>query len=71
MTYPGGLWSFSLATKGQLCPLENFDEGRVESSGIEFRYYNPMIHRASFALPTFQAQELAPYLTGFTEADED
>jgi spermidine synthase len=71
MTYPGGLWSFSLATKGQLCPLENFDEGRVRSSGIEFRYYNPMIHRASFALPTFQAQELAPYLTGFTEADED
>ena len=67
MTYPGGLWSFSLATKGQLCPLENFDEGRVESSGIEFRYYNPMIHRAAFALPTFQAKELAPYLTGFAD----
>ena len=63
MTYPGGLWSFSFASKGQLCPLGKFDEGRVKTSGIEFRYYNPLIHRAAFALPTFQARALAPYLT--------
>jgi len=68
MTYPGGLWSFSFASKGQLCPLGNFDEGRVKTSGIEFRYYNPLIHRAAFALPTFQARALAPYLTPFEES---
>jgi spermidine synthase len=68
MTYPGGLWSFSFATKGELCPLANFDEGRVRASGIEFRYYNPLIHRAAFALPTFQAEELAPHLTPIAEA---
>ena len=35
---------------------------------IGFRYYNPLIHRAAFALPTFQAEELAPYLTPIVEA---
>jgi len=68
MTYAGGLWSFSLATKAGLCPLVNLDEERVASSGIDFRYYNSRIHRAAFALPTFQAQALAPYLTPFGES---
>jgi spermidine synthase len=63
MTYPGGLWSFSFATDGELCPVSGLDEARVERYGIEFRYYNPEVHRAAFALPTFQARELAPFLT--------
>jgi spermidine synthase len=63
MTYPGGLWSFSLASKGDTCPLADFDPGRVAASGIEFRYYNPAVHHAAFALPSFQARALADYLS--------
>ena len=57
LTYPGGLWSFAFASKG-LCPGQDFDAGRVAASGIGFRYYNPQIHRAAFALPTFVAKTL-------------
>jgi len=63
MTYPGGLWSFSLASKGDSCPLADFDPERVAASGIEFRYYNPAVHHAAFALPSFQARALADYLS--------
>ena len=63
MTYPGGLWSFSFAAKGKTCPLADFAPSRVAASGIDFRYYNPAVHRAAFALPTFQLRELESYLT--------
>jgi len=52
LTYPGGLWSFTFASKG-LCPVADFDERRVERSGIEFGYYNAGIHKAAFTLPEF------------------
>jgi spermidine synthase len=70
ITYPGGLWSFSLATDADRCPLRDFDESGVGRSGIAFRYYNPRIHRAAFALPTFQEQALAPHLTPIQRAEE-
>ncbi len=57
LTYPGGLWSFGFASKG-LCPVRNVNDSRIASSGIRFRYYNPAIHRAAFALPTFVADHL-------------
>jgi spermidine synthase len=60
-TYPGGLWSFSFASKG-LCPIHDFDPNRVKSSGLEFKYYNPEIHRASFALPEFVKNSLKEFL---------
>ncbi|CAM2068308.1 polyamine aminopropyltransferase [Sulfidibacter corallicola] len=53
LCYPGGLWSFVMATKG-LDPLADFDEARVAASGLEFQYYNPALHRGAFALPEFQ-----------------
>jgi len=71
LTYPGGLWSFSLATRGALCPLGDFDPRRVERSGLEFRWYGPAVHRAAFALPAFQAAGLRDWLTPPREPGAD
>ncbi len=49
MTYPGGLWSFAFASGG-LCPLRDFDPGRVRR---KFQYYSPDVHYGSFLLPQF------------------
>lgn len=57
LTYPGGLWSFTFASKG-LCPLKDFDPKRVEESKLEFDYYNQEIHKAAFVLPNFQKKNL-------------
>jgi spermidine synthase len=69
ITYPGGLWSFSLAIKGGLCPLGDFDAARVASSGMRFRYYGPEVHRAAFVLPAFQREGLGAHLTPFRKSD--
>ena len=69
ITYPGGLWSFTFAAKGDLCPLGDLDEARIASSGLGFRYYSPGVHRAAFVLPVFQREGLAEQLTPFRTAD--
>lgn len=51
-TYPSGLWSFSLGSKGP-DPLDV----EPDLTGIETRYYTPGIHKAAFQLPRF-VQEL-------------
>ncbi|MCB9063372.1 MAG: polyamine aminopropyltransferase [Halobacteriovoraceae bacterium] len=61
LTYPGGLWSFTFASKG-LNPIKDFKPERVLHSGMEFEYYNEQIHTASFCLPTFQRKQLAEFL---------
>jgi len=63
MTYPGGLYSFSFAGKGDCCPLGDLDARRVEESGLTFEYYNDAVHRAAFALPEFQSRALGGLLT--------
>jgi spermidine synthase len=63
MTYPGSLWSFVVGTKG-LCPLRDFDERRFSRLSLNTRYYNPSIHRASFALPEFMRDKFDSLLTG-------
>jgi spermidine synthase len=62
IVYPGGLWSFTWASQGSLCPLDDFDAGRVEASGLEFRYYGADVHRAAFVLPRFQHDALTPLM---------
>ncbi len=52
LTYPGGLWSFSFATKKHH-PINDFKKERVLESGLKFQYYTPELHSASFALPQF------------------
>jgi spermidine synthase len=63
LTYPGGLWSFSFAGKGDCCPVGDFDPQRVRTAGLTFRYYSADVHRAAFVHPEFQAQNLKPFLT--------
>jgi len=50
MTYPGGLWSFLLASK-KYHPVNDFQKSKV--SNMTFQYYNPDIHVGSFATPSF------------------
>ncbi len=62
MTYPGGLWSFTFASR-DLRPVWSFDPERVQKSGIAFSYYSADIHRAAFAIPTFMRRNLAEFLS--------
>ena len=63
LTYPGGLWSFSFAGKGDVCPVRDFDPRRVAESGLTFDYYNAAIHRAAFVIPEFRRRALHDLLT--------
>ncbi len=60
-TYPGGLWSFAIASKKHH-PIHALDVTRVKDSGIEFSWYTPEIHQASFALPQFMLNNLQDLL---------
>ena len=62
LTYPGGLWSFMFASLGP-CPVVDFRDERVLQSGLNFKYYNPGIHRASFHLPQFMVDAYAQFMT--------
>ncbi len=61
LTYPGGLWSFTFASKG-LHPIRDFNAARVADSGLEFEYYNPGVHKAAFSLPNFQLKNIAEFI---------
>lgn len=56
--YPSGFWSFTLALVKDKDPEVDFDLGRAKDIAKLCRYYNPSIHRSSFALPNFIVQEL-------------
>lgn len=61
LTYPGGLWSFTFASK-KYNPVSDFKAERVEASGLEFEYYNEEVHKAAFALPNFMKKRLSKLL---------
>lgn len=63
LTYPGGPWSFSYASKGTRCLVGGLDLPRLRDSALELRFYSPDVHRAAFVLPAFQARALAGVLT--------
>ena len=65
LTYPGGLWSFTLAGHGDLCPIADFDVQRFDRENLECRYYNKAIHRGAFILPEFQRANLEGLLSPF------
>ena len=52
LTYPGSLWTFLLASK-KYDPIKDFQTKKFKNFHGEFKYYNPMIHQASFCLPEF------------------
>jgi spermidine synthase len=47
-TYPTGLWSFTLGSKGP-----RPEDVRPDVPTLSTRYWTPRVHRASFALPPF------------------
>lgn len=60
LTYPGGLWSFSFASRGPR-PLADFNRHVVDGAELDLRYYNADVHLAAFALPEFQRREANLY----------
>ena len=57
LTYPGGLWSFAFSSENYN-PIEDFDRSKAQKSTIDFKYYSPEIHLASFFLPAFMKKNL-------------
>lgn len=54
-TYPSGLWSFTLGSKGR-DPLSV----EVDLGGIDTVYYNAGVHRGAFQLPSFVQEIIRP-----------
>lgn len=51
-SYPGGLWSFALASK-RYHPLKDLRARRAQRAIQRGRYYNLEVHRSAFCLPTY------------------
>jgi spermidine synthase len=47
-TYPGGMWSFTIGSKGY-DPIDV----QIDIKGMNMRYYTPEVHKAAFVLPEF------------------
>jgi spermidine synthase len=62
MSYPGGLWSFTFASRG-LRPVWDLEPERVQKSGLDFQYYSADVHRGAFAIPAFMRKNLAEFLS--------
>jgi len=60
ITYPGGLWSFSYASKTQdpLLDAKNLPDSVAKN----LKYYNRGVHKAAFALPQFQKNEVQEFI---------
>jgi spermidine synthase len=58
LTYPGGLWAFTYASKG-LRPVKDFRPARVKAAKLPLRWYNADVHAGAFALPNFLRGALA------------
>jgi spermidine synthase len=59
MTYPGGLWSFSLASQTELFPRKGLDGKRFDRLALDLKYYTKETHKAAFNLPKFQEENLS------------
>lgn len=61
LTYPGGLWSFTLGSK-KFHPLKDFQLARYEDEKMSFEYYHSGIHRGCFEIPQFQKNNLQSWI---------
>ncbi|AEA34485.1 polyamine aminopropyltransferase [Hippea maritima] len=52
-TYPSGTWVFAIGWKSGEHPRDRFDEERFNKLNLKLKYYNPEIHKAAFALPSY------------------
>jgi len=66
LSYPGGFWSFSFASKG-LCPLKDFRSDKWKANTLKFELYNSQLHFGAFALPQFMLDMHADNLTPLPE----
>jgi spermidine synthase len=57
LTYPGGLWAFTYASKG-FRPVKDFRPARVNAANLPLRWYNADVHAGAFALPNFVRKAL-------------
>ena len=62
LTYPGGMWTFSFASKN-LNPLKDFNNEAFELDNLKFQYYTKDLHKASFYLPQFMLNNLGEFLS--------
>ena len=56
-TYQSGHWLFGFAGKSKISPLV-FNDAKWNALGLETRYYNTDLHRASFVLPNYVKKDL-------------
>jgi len=61
LTYPGGLWSFTYASK-KYDPIKNISQQKIIESGLTFEYYNYETHIAAFSLPEFMKRRVSQYI---------
>lgn len=66
LSYPGGYWAFSFASKG-LCPIADIQTHAIQTAPFKTQYYNAHIHWGSFQLPTFMANNYKKLLTPLPE----
>jgi len=52
-TYPGGMWSYTYASKASWDPVKDYNPEKVRNFKEPLRYYNEEIHKAAFAIPNF------------------
>jgi spermidine synthase len=54
-TYPSGMWSLQLSTKGDKVPERDFsaEKARAFAKEKKLKYYNEGMHVAAFMLPGF------------------
>ncbi|MDE2491284.1 MAG: polyamine aminopropyltransferase [Elusimicrobia bacterium] len=57
LTYPGGLWAFTFASKGPR-PVKDLKPARVRAARLPLRWYAADVHAAAFALPPFVRKAL-------------
>ncbi len=56
-TYPSGHWLFGFASKN-LDPVRDHKPEQWEKFGLDTKYYNSNLHKASFCLPTYVVNKL-------------
>ena len=64
VVYPGGLWSFALASK-KYHPVKHFQKEKAQqlTPSWGLKYYNPFVHGAAFAQPEFIKKALGEFLS--------
>lgn len=58
VAYPGGLWSFTLASRGRDPAALSAEEIARRTQDLGLRYYGPLVHGGAFHLPPYLRDQL-------------